>query len=324
MSPTELILLTIFCLLVPINLVGNTLVCLVVFRTKTKRIPVNYFLVNLAIADMIVALFVMLQHILRVFLRHPAPPFGDYFCKVATGGNLVWIGSAASVFTLVSIAFERYYSVMFPHNHKGRLTPRKAKLGILASWLVAVASETPPIAIMRYSVSHNLCIEDWPDIRQARTYTVVTFLIDFVIPFALMTALYGKVLRKLWDSNLCKATHAVLLRRRKKLTLLLFTVTLLHGVFLLPDTVAYFLSYFGFSYSSIAYQIGTVFICLNSTVNPFLYSLHSERFRKSLRKLFGCKGKPARLTFQEKLKDIRELRMRSSLRKPKTSTLLVE
>lgn len=321
MSPTELILLTIFCLVVPINLVGNTLVCLVVFRTKTMRIPMNYFLVNLAVADMIVAVFVLLQHIFRLFLRHPGSPFGDYLCKVATGGNMTWIGSAASVFTLVSIAFERYYSIMFPHSHQGKLTPRKAKLGILASWLVAVASEIPPIVIMKYSVSHNLCIEDWQDIRQARAYTVVRFLIDFVVPFTLMTALYGKVLRKLWGSNLCKATHAVLLRRRKKVTLLLFTVTLLHGTFLLPDTVAYFLSYFGFRYGSIAYQIATVFICLNSTVNPFIYSLHSERFRKSLRNLFGLKGKPARLTIQTKIKNIRELRMRSSLRKPKTSTI---
>lgn len=296
MSSAELVLLIIFSLLILVNLVGNTLVCLVVLGTKSMGTPMNYLLVNLAVADMTVALFITPQYIFRPFLDHPRPPLGDYLCKVATGGNLSWIGSAASVFTLVSIAFERYYSITFPHSHTGRLTHRKAKIWILTSWLVAVATEIPPIITMRFSVSHNICIEDWRDIHQARTYTVITFLIDFAIPFSLISVLYGSVLRKLWVSNLCKATHVALLRRRKKVTLLLFTVTSLHGASLLPDTVAYFLSYFGFKYSSIAYQVGTVFICLNATVNPFIYSLHSERFRKSLRKLFRWRAMHARVT----------------------------
>lgn len=321
MSPADVSSVVIFSLLALLNLMGNTLVCLIVLRTKFMRIPMNYLLVNLAVADMTVALFIMPLHIFRPFLQHPVPPLGDYLCMVATGGNLSWIGSAASVFTLVSIAFERYYTIMFPHSHNGRLTPRKAKLGILASWLVAVASEIPPIAIMRYSMSNNICIEDWPDIRQARVYTVVTFLIDFAIPFTLMSVLYGRVLGKLWKSDLCRATHVALLRRRKKVTTLLFTVTSLHGACLLPDTVAYFLSYFGFQYSSIAYNIGTAFICLNSTVNPFLYSLHSERFRKSLRKLLYWKATRARVTFKANKKD--KSRLRSSLRGLKTSTLSV-
>ena len=318
MSPAEVVYLIIFSILIFVNLVGNSLVCVVVLRTKSMRIPMNYLLVNLAVADMTVALFLTPLYILRPFIHHPGPPMGDYLCKAGTGGNVSWIGSAASVFTLVLIAFERYNSIMFPQSHNGRLTTRKAKFGILLSWLVAVASEIPPIVVMRYNVLHNICIEDWSDIRQAKTYTVLTFLIDFVIPFTLMSVLYGRVLRKLWSSNLCRATHVALLRRRKKVTLLLFTVTALHGVCLLPDTVAYFLSYFRFKYGSIAYEIGSTFICLNSAVNPFLYSLHSERFRRSLRKMFLSNNTRANFTSKTKMKHRRGLCV--SIRKSKTST----
>lgn len=118
MSPAEGIKLLIFSILVLINLVGNTLVCVVVLRTKSMRIPMNFLLVNLAIADMTVALFLTPVYILRPFIRQADSPLSDVLCKLLTGGNFSWIGSAASVFTLVLIAFERYFCIMFPHNRK--------------------------------------------------------------------------------------------------------------------------------------------------------------------------------------------------------------
>lgn len=263
MSPAEGIKLLLFSILVLINLVGNTLVCVVVLRTKSMRIPMNFLLVNLAIADMIVGLFLTPVYILRPLIRQADSPLGDVLCKLLTGGNFSWIGSAASVFTLVLIAFERYLSLMFPHNRKRNLTSRNAKLGILLCWLMALSSEIPPILVMRYNAANNICIEDWSNVQQARIYTVITFFIDFVIPFTLMAVLYGRVLCKLWNNKLCRATHVALLRRRKKVTMVLFIVTLLHAICLLPDTVAYFLSYSGFGNGSTAYMSALpLFACI--------------------------------------------------------------
>ena len=42
--------------------------------------------------------------------------------------SLTWLGGNASVFTLVAIAIERYYAVIFPHENKGKLTMRKLKV----------------------------------------------------------------------------------------------------------------------------------------------------------------------------------------------------
>lgn len=56
---------------------------------------------------------------------HPDGKTGALFCKLLTGGNFTWIGGAASVFTLVAIAFERYYAVMYPYGNKGKLTYNK-------------------------------------------------------------------------------------------------------------------------------------------------------------------------------------------------------
>ena len=43
--------------MVAINLIGNSLVCLVVLKDKTMRTPMNFLLVNLAVSDIIVGIF---------------------------------------------------------------------------------------------------------------------------------------------------------------------------------------------------------------------------------------------------------------------------
>ena len=95
-----------------------------------NRTPINFLLLNLAVADMMVALFIAPRFILSHFFKHPDGRKGTLFCKLLTGGNLTWTGGAASVFTLVAIAFERYYAVMYPYGNKGKLTFNKLKVFI--------------------------------------------------------------------------------------------------------------------------------------------------------------------------------------------------
>jgi hypothetical protein len=88
----------------------------------------NYILVNLAIADMMVALFMAPRHIFLRAFTHPSGETGDYLCKFLTGGNFMWVGGAASSFCLVAIAVERYYAIVYPHLEKGRITRKKLKV----------------------------------------------------------------------------------------------------------------------------------------------------------------------------------------------------
>ena len=40
----------------------------------------------------------------------------------------MWLGATASAFTMVVIAFERYYAVLHPHSIKGKVTNGKLKV----------------------------------------------------------------------------------------------------------------------------------------------------------------------------------------------------
>ena len=82
------------------------------------RTPINYLLVNLAIADALYATFVTPQTFFKITPTHPGGTTGTVLCKLVTSGNLAWIAVNSSVITLVAIATERYYAVIHPLAYK--------------------------------------------------------------------------------------------------------------------------------------------------------------------------------------------------------------
>lgn len=57
-AASEAALTAAFVVMIFTDLIGNTLVILTVIKTRSMRTPMNYLLVNLAIADMTVAVFI--------------------------------------------------------------------------------------------------------------------------------------------------------------------------------------------------------------------------------------------------------------------------
>ena len=83
---------------------------------------------NLAVADMLVGLFFAPQYIFMHMFTHPDGVTGTVLCRLLTGSNIAWVGGATSVFTLVTIAIERYSAVMDPFGNKAKLTKTKLKV----------------------------------------------------------------------------------------------------------------------------------------------------------------------------------------------------
>ena len=68
---------TFFTIIFTIAVTGNTLVCLVIFQTPRMRTTRNYLLVNLAVSDLMVALFcIPFDVVLKV--TQPVWPLGYY------------------------------------------------------------------------------------------------------------------------------------------------------------------------------------------------------------------------------------------------------
>ena len=83
---------------------------------------------NLAVADVTFAIFLSPKFILSRTFTHPDGVAGKALCRLLTGGTLGWFGGVSSAFTLMAIAIERFYAVMYPLGNKGKLTKRKLKV----------------------------------------------------------------------------------------------------------------------------------------------------------------------------------------------------
>ena len=64
-------------------------------------------MVNLAVADILYAIFIAPRIIFMLVVSHPDGVTGSVLCKFLTDGNIAWVGAAFSILTLVAISVER-------------------------------------------------------------------------------------------------------------------------------------------------------------------------------------------------------------------------
>ena len=88
--PGRILLNISFGVLVLANFIGNSIVCVVILRNKFMRTPVNYLLLNLAIADIMVGVFILPgPNVWRPYLyTHPGGTLGNSFCKTITARKI--------------------------------------------------------------------------------------------------------------------------------------------------------------------------------------------------------------------------------------------
>ncbi|PFX16409.1 Pyroglutamylated RFamide peptide receptor [Stylophora pistillata] len=254
----------------------------------------NYLLVNLAFADILVALFIAPQFVLIHTFQHPDGILGRFLCKFLTGGNFMWTGATASAFSLVVIAFERYFAVMHPYNNTGKLTHRKLKIIIPVLWISALILNTPLFLTSYFDKENEFCMEYWPKKWMPKAFSVAWFVLLGVLPMLVMTGLYSRVVYALWIKNeeRVNGTQQGVMRVRKRVTKMVVAVSIIYGLCWTPDLVIYAMIHFGSKHNlgDAADVISIVLVVCNSTVNPFIYAYVNSRFRRHIKALLCCYG----------------------------------
>ena len=223
----QITLTTFFCFLVLVGVAGNTLSCLVIITNRAMRTPMNYLILNLAMADIMVVLFTAPRFILAHAFNHPDGLLGSFVCKLFTGGNFSWLGGSASVFSLVAISVERYFAVIHPYGTRGKLTMKKVKYVIAGCWLLAVVFNLPLFIFIDYNKNIDFCTEFWPTTWMARAYSTAWLVLFGALPIILMSALYIRVIRRLWFKSQQgpRATQAAIVKSRKRVTKMVIMVS---------------------------------------------------------------------------------------------------
>ena len=80
------------------------------------------------------------------------------------------------------------------------------------------------------------------------------------------------------------------MRVRKRVTLMVITITAIFGICWVPDIIAHSIDYYSsLSVSFSAYAVIHTLVLFNSTVNPFVYALISQTFRQKLKGMICCR-----------------------------------
>ncbi|XP_050049470.1 probable G-protein coupled receptor No9 [Dermacentor andersoni] len=120
---------------------GNLLVMVAVLASTKLRTVTNYFVVSLAVADLSVGLVVLpysiALEVLEVWL------FGHTWCQIWLAVD-VWL-CTSSILNLCAISVDRYLAITRPVRYRSLMSSRRAKLLIVAVWVIAFVICFPPL-----------------------------------------------------------------------------------------------------------------------------------------------------------------------------------
>uniref|UniRef100_A0A3Q0RSE7 Adrenoceptor alpha 1B n=1 Tax=Amphilophus citrinellus TaxID=61819 RepID=A0A3Q0RSE7_AMPCI len=167
-------------------IVGNILVILSVVCNRHLRIPTNYFIINLAIADLLLGTTVLPVSATLEVLDYWV--FGRIFCDIWAAVDVLCC--TASIMSLCVISIDRYIGVRYPLQYPTIVTERRALLAMLGVWILAIIISIGPLLGWKQPPSQDdtVCL-----ITEEPFYALFSSLGSFYIPLAVILAMYCRV-----------------------------------------------------------------------------------------------------------------------------------
>ena len=253
-----------------------------------------YLLVNLCVANIIMALFSVAMYIFSPLYKHPKGTTGDYLCMFVTGETIFWIGGFASGFSLAVIAYERYRAVVYPHDLSSRrLNAKRLKIVLTICWIGAVLLNVPHFYTSKVRVMNEQsigCREKWEGTIEGKVWSIALVCITFLSPLTAVTILYSFTVHHLFkrQRQIVDIGQMAVTKVRKKITVNLIAITVLFAACWTLDGVMYIYVHFKANDDrrgiSLLRDIAILLVCFNSAMHPFLCAFTSQDVRRGLKK----------------------------------------
>ena len=290
-----------YCLIFIVSLAGNTLIAIIVYKTKTMRKPINFFIVNMAISDLLFPIIVIPGVIQALYTDSwlIGGPLGQALCKLFY--FFADLSGAVSVQSLILIAVDRFGAVVFPLRSP-LISSKLCPFFILASWIVAIAVKSPELFVNKL-VEHPeglFCEYHWNEVfgesSSSENYVTSYVVVFMYIPLVLIAILYIIIYLKLKSQKIPgeQSANAEQQRQQRERNVLKMAIAIVLGfaVCWLPLAIFLFISLFahtiqwrscGFHY--VVYVLNFLSLA-NSAINPCICLILSKNYRNGLRALF--------------------------------------
>uniref|UniRef100_A0A672L2L2 G protein-coupled receptor 83 n=1 Tax=Sinocyclocheilus grahami TaxID=75366 RepID=A0A672L2L2_SINGR len=271
------LLVVAYSVIIIISLFGNVVVCHVVIKNKRMHSVTSLFIMNLAIADILITLLNTPFTLVSVYKLHLFRLYLNMKCLI-------------SIFTL----HIQPYVVMHPMKQRMSRLQGIAWIGVV--WVMGSCFSLPHAIyqkLLRFEfVVRMVCLPSFPHPSDLfwKYLDLATFVLLYVLPLAIISLSYLVVAKKVWFRNAVgdvtlaqSAAH----RRRKKTTLkMLIAVVAVFAVCWFPlNCYIVLLSSKVIQANNALYFIFHWLAMSSTCYNPFIYCWLNHSFRAELRAL---------------------------------------
>ncbi|KAG9484776.1 opsin-VA-like [Eleutherodactylus coqui] len=283
------VLTALMFLITTLSIVENFIVILVTFKFKQLRQPLNYIIVNLSLADLLVSI---IGGSISIATNSRGYFFLGPWACVLEGFAVTFFGIVA-LWSLSILAFERYVVICRPLRNL-RLRGKHSAIGILFVWVFSFIWTIPPtVGWSSYTTSKigTTCEPNWYSGKiEDQTY-IITFLVTcFVLPLMVIFVSYGKLMRKLRKVSDTQSRLGSSRKPEKEVTRM---VVIMITAFLICWTPYAAFSILVTAHPTIELDprlsaIPAFFAKTASMYNPVIYVFMNKQFRRCLLQMFHC------------------------------------
>ncbi|XP_039531348.1 opsin 4xa isoform X2 [Pimephales promelas] len=284
-----------------VGVIGNLLVMYAFFCNKKLRTPPNYFIMNLAVSDFLMA--ITQSPIFFVNCMYKEWVFGEMGCKMyAFCGALFGI---TSMINLLAISIDRYVVITKPLQAIGWTSGRRTLIIILLVWIYSLAWSLAPLLGWSSYIPEGLmtsCTWDYVTSTPAnKSYTLMLCCFVFFIPLGIISYCYffmflairnaSRDLEKM-GSHVRKTTliQQQSIKTEWKLAKIAFVVIIVFVLSWSPYACVTLIAWAGYSHVLSPYSkaVPAVIAKASAIYNPFIYAIIRSKYRDTLAEKVPC------------------------------------
>ncbi|XP_033096705.1 melatonin receptor type 1B-like [Anneissia japonica] len=294
------------------------LTIIAILCTNKLQITANYFLVNLAISDIIVCLIAEPFYMLALY--HRKWPLSKEFC--AAVGAISSISMGASVLNLLAISVNRYICIVKNMYYAKLYSNRRTVLYCVAVWIASLISVSPTIAgVGEFGFNKYFLVCGYAMTEETWKCQVGEMVVKFIVAISTIFFCYFKILKEVCKSSCRSNKHKGSDTSQRKLSgnevntkmfpklpkqvhmlkqawvehrdrdfQVAKTSAIVILVFVLcwTPSVLHTIIDRDFSAPTGLLQVFAFLAMGNSSINPFIYAWRNHHFRKAYRRIITC------------------------------------
>ncbi|XP_062398143.1 vasopressin V2 receptor [Sardina pilchardus] len=301
-------------LVLALTTLGNGFVLWVLLRRRKHHAPMHLFMINLCVADLVVAFFQVLpQLVWDITERFQGP---DALCRSVK--YLQIVGMFASSYMIVAMTVDRHYAICCPLQAYRGGAPSKWNTPIMVAWGLSLVLSLPQVFIFSRSEVAPGKFDCWGNFAEPwglKAYVTWMTIAVFILPACIITVCQVRIFREIHDNIYLKSERVVTAEFKRNSVLFHFphrdtgvskamskTVRMTLVIVLVYTFCwsPFFIVQLWAAWDpnppdqGVAFTILMLLASLNSCTNPWIYTAFSSSVSRDMQALLHCRWRPAR------------------------------